>query len=364
MQRKKVLIVCPYPIDTVPGQRFRFEEYLDTFAAAGIEVTIEPFLSPRTFAVFHQRGNTTRKAAGVMAGFVRRLSLLPRLRGFDYIFLCREAAPVGPPVFEWIMFMIGSRVIYDFDDAIFLPNSLSGGRLLHLAKWSSKVGWITRRSRQVTVCNQFLKGWASQLNRDVVVLPTTVGPQYFERRKTYSSANIPVIGWTGSYSTAKYLELVRSALVKLQERHEFEFVVICNFDPGFPELKHYRFIKWRSATEVDDLIQLDIGLMPVHDGLWENGKVGLKAIQYSALGVVPVVSNVGSGTEVVVDGKTGLVVDNTEEAWYCALTRLLDERASWSVMGQCARAYVFQKILRGGAGPGLSVVIPVTSGLK
>ena len=97
MQRKKVLIVCPYPVDTVPSQRFRFEQYLETFARAGIEVTIEPLLSPRTFAVFYERGNTIRKAAGVMAGFVRRMSLLPRLRGFDYIFLCREAAPVGRP---------------------------------------------------------------------------------------------------------------------------------------------------------------------------------------------------------------------------------------------------------------------------
>ncbi len=269
--------------------------------------------------------------------------LLPWLREFDCVLLHREAEPIGPPLFEWIMFMFGSRVIYDFDDAIFVPNGLSGSRLLRMAKWSSKVVWITKRSDQVTVCNQFLKDWAAQLNANVTVLPTTVGPRYFEHTKSYSDAHMPVIGWTGSYSTAQYLELVRSALVKLQERHEFEFVVICNFDPGFPELKHYRFIKWRPSTEVDDLIQLDIGLMPVQEGLWENGKVGLRAIQYSALGLVPVVSRVGSGTEVVLDGTTGLVVDNTEEAWYCALARLLNDRASWSVMGQRARAYVFQR---------------------
>jgi len=152
-----------------------------------------------------------------------------------------------------------------------------------------------------------------------------------------------VLGWTGSYSTAKYLDLVRSALVRLQERYDFEFVVICNYDPGFFELKRYRFVKWRSATEVEDLSGLDIGLMPVPEGTWEKGKVGLKAIQYSALGIVPVVSNVGSGPEVVQDGKTGVVVENSERAWYGALTWLLDNRLRWRTMGHCARQYVLRR---------------------
>jgi glycosyltransferase involved in cell wall biosynthesis len=129
--------------------------------------------------------------------------------------------------------------------------------------------------------------------------------------------------------------------VRLQQEYDFEFIVICNYDPGFAELKRYRFIKWQSATEVEDLSTLDIGLMPVPEGTWEKGKVGLKAIQYSALGVVPVVSKTGSGPEVVQDGKTGLVVDNTEDAWYAALAQLLENRSSWQTMGRCAKEYVF-----------------------
>ncbi|MGO9062623.1 MAG: glycosyltransferase [Candidatus Binataceae bacterium] len=344
MSRRRLLIICPYPIDTAPGQRFRFEQYLEMLAAAGIEVTMKPFLSPRTLTVLYQPGRFMRKATGVMAGCVRRAMLLPWLRKFDYVLLHREAAPLGPPVFEWMMFLLGARIIYDFDDAIFVPNqSVVGSRLVSLTKWTSKVTWITKRSRQVTVCNQFLKDWASQFNDNVVVLPTTVGEHYFEHHKTYGAEKMPVIGWTGSYSTAKYLELVRPVLVKLQERYEFEFVVVCNYDPGFSELKRYRFIRWRSATEVEDLSNLDIGVMPVPAGTWEKGKVGLKAIQYSALGVVPVVSSVGSGPEVVQNGKTGLVVENSEEAWYSALAWLLEHRSCWHTIGRCAREYVFHR---------------------
>ena len=76
--------------------------------------------------------------------------------------------------------------------------------------------------------------------------------------------------------------------------------------------------------EREDLQAIDIALMQVPDGLWERGKVGFKAIQYSALAIIPVVSEVGSGPEVVVDGKTGFVVRSEGDEWYRALEGLLE----------------------------------------
>jgi len=341
---KKVLIMCPYPPDTVPSQRFRFEQYLALFDAAGIDAVVRPFYTHETYTILYQAGNTAIKIWAIIRGMAERFRLLRELPKYDYIFLHREAAPFGPPIVETIMFKRGARVIYDFDDAIFVPvKSLAASKLIDALKWNSKVAYITRRSHRVTVCNPFLRDWASRLNPNTIVLPTTVGPEYFARVKRYSPQQTPVIGWTGSRSTARYLELVRTSLRKLQDKFDFQFVVVCNYDPGFPEVKHYRFVPWRSSSEVDDLIQLDIGLMPVEDELFARGKVGLKAIQYSGLGIVPVVSDVGSGCEVVEHGKTGLVVPNTELAWYDALSHLLRNRRCWPTMGECARRYVWQR---------------------
>jgi hypothetical protein len=41
---KKVLILCPYPLGTAPGQRFSIEQYLGILKEAGIETVVEPFL--------------------------------------------------------------------------------------------------------------------------------------------------------------------------------------------------------------------------------------------------------------------------------------------------------------------------------
>ncbi len=137
-----------------------------------------------------------------------------------------------------------------------------------------------------------------------------------------------------------YLELVREALIELQKRYDFEFRVICDVDPKFPELKNYRFVKWTLSSEIEDLAAMDIGLMPVPQGEWEQGKVGFKAIQYSGVAAAPVVSSTGSGHEVVLQGKTGLVVDNDRASWVNALASLLDNPDQLETMGQAAREYI------------------------
>ena len=58
----------------------------------------------------------------VVRGFFKRIGDLFQLINFDYIFIYREAAPVGPPVFEFIICKIlNKKIIYDFDDAIWIP---------------------------------------------------------------------------------------------------------------------------------------------------------------------------------------------------------------------------------------------------
>jgi glycosyltransferase involved in cell wall biosynthesis len=137
--------------------------------------------------------------------------------------------------------------------------------------------------------------------------------------------------------------LVRYVLNELQNHHEFEFIVICNNDPGFGDLRHYTYVPWNSRTEVDDLLKLNIGIMPQFDGPFDRGKAGLKAMQYSALGVVPVVSPTGGGEEVVRHQETGVVVRNNSEGWYTALDALLKQPESWPRLGESARQFVLER---------------------
>ncbi len=340
----RVLVLCPYPQRAAAGQRFRVEQYLEHLAANGYVVSVQPFLDADVMKVLYEPGHLFRKFCGVLRGFLARLRLLLSVRSYDYVYLYREATPLGPPVIEVALFALKCRVIYDFDDAIFIGNTSFANRQTGLFKWPSKTSYITKRSWRVSVSTPFLYEWAKRLNPTTVMIPTVVDLNYHRPavRSSWKSRR-PTVGWTGSRSTAKYLELVRPALLQLQQRYEFEFLVICDIDPGFDELRNYRFTPWRLESEMEDLRSIDIGLMPLADGDWELGKAGFKAIQYSAVEAVPVVSSVGVASDIVVDGMTGYVVQNSEEAWVQAIGRLLDDQGLVSVMGKRGREHVARK---------------------
>jgi glycosyltransferase involved in cell wall biosynthesis len=333
-----MLIWCPYPERIAPSQRFRFEQYLGQLRASGWSVTVEPFLEHKIMPVLFVPGHTMRKAWAVTCGFLRRIRALRSIRTYDYVLLHREAAPLGPPLLEAALFALHHRVVYDFDDAIYLPNVSRANRLTLIAKWPSKTAYIAKRAWKVAVSTPYLAAWAGQHNANTFVVPTTVDLDH--HRPPDRGKRRPRIGWTGTNSTAKYLDLVRPALARLQSTHEFEFVVICDIDPGFPELRNYRFVRWTLESEIEDLCQIDIGLMPHTEGPWELGKAGFKAIQYSAVEAVPVVSNVGAGKSIVIDGRTGFVVPNDVDAWCQAIRRLLEDPELVEEMGKRGRELV------------------------
>lgn len=339
-----MLIVCPYPPGGAPCQRFRYEQYMDRLSQQGIDFDTQSFLDAQAMRFVHRPGHFGTKLMGVVRGFARRIGLLFRARRYDFVFLHREASPIGPPLIEWALFTIGCKVIYDFDDAIFMTPRSTANPFMAYVRCAWKVAYITRRAHMVSVCNPFLADWAKALNPRLVLIPTTIDEEYHRSQPDGERGwERPIVGWTGSHSTARYLDVVRPALAELQRRYDFEFRVICDHDPGFPELKNYRFVKWRLESEIEDLSAFQIGLMPVPEEEWAHGKVGFKAIQYSGLGIASVVSALGSGAEVVVDGETGFTVENDSGSWVSALEKLLRDPNLVRQMGNKARQFILSR---------------------
>ena len=65
-----------------------------------------------------------QKIIGVILGYFKRIMLLFQLHNYDYVYIHREATPVGPPFIEWIISkLLRKKIIYDFDDAIWIKQS-------------------------------------------------------------------------------------------------------------------------------------------------------------------------------------------------------------------------------------------------
>jgi glycosyltransferase involved in cell wall biosynthesis len=341
----RILFLMPYPPGQAPSQRFRFEQYLAILTANGHQYRLAPFLSDATWKILYKPGQAVRKALGILGGFGRRLGHLLAAPAYDFVFIHREAAPLGPPVLEWLLAkVLRKRIIYDFDDAIWLANTSEANRVAAGLKWHHKVDSICRWAYKNSCGNDYLAAYARQFNPHVVVNPTTIDTVHLHNVVRDQLAPGPlVIGWTGTHSTLKYLLPLVPVLAQLeQEGLAFEFRVISNQPPVFDQpLRSLRFVPWQKATEIPDLLTFHVGLMPLEDDQWAQGKCAFKALQYMALGIPALVSPVGMNTEVVQDGHNGYICRHSTD-WQLRLRQLLTDASHRRALGLAARATIEQ----------------------
>jgi glycosyltransferase involved in cell wall biosynthesis len=177
---------------------------------------------------------------------------------------------------------------------------------------------------KVSCGNEYLRNFAAESGGNAIYNPTTIDTANHHNRTKDQNGSGFVIGWTGTHSTMQYLDALLPVLQKLEEKYTFTFNVISDSAPEFM-LKSLKFTKWTKETEVDDLLQFNVGLMPLVDDKWANGKCGFKALQYMSLGIPALVSPVGVNTKIVDDGVNGFIC-NTPDDWYNALSKLMNNR--------------------------------------
>jgi glycosyltransferase involved in cell wall biosynthesis len=331
----------PYPYSQAPSQRFRYEQYLGFMKEDGLDYKICSFLDENTWSILYKPGHTFRKVSGIIKGFAKRFIVLLNLRKYDFIFIHREATPIGPPIFEWIIAKVfQKKIIYDFDDAIWIPNTSSNNKIVAAIKWHSKVRSICRWAYKISCGNEFLQEYASLYNSNAYYVPTTIDTDHKHNPDLYRKVrnSKPVIGWTGTHSTLIYLNEILPALKLLEKKFEFELCVIANQDPKLP-LKYYNFIAWNKETEIQDLLRFDIGLMPLTNDEWAEGKCGFKALQYMALNIPALVSPIGVNISIIKNGHNGYLCENEVE-WFNSLSCLLQNYELIKKIGISAREKV------------------------
>ncbi|RPD46890.1 glycosyltransferase [Hymenobacter sediminis] len=339
----RILFLVPYPAGKAPSQRFRFEQYFEALTAAGYQYRVASFISDATWSILYKSGHQLQKVTGILGGFLRRTALLFSVPQYDYVFIHREASPIGPPVFEWLIAKaLGKKIIYDFDDAIWIPNTSEANKIVAGVKWHHKVDSICRWAYKVSCGNAYLRDYARQFNPNAIINPTTIDTEHLHNRvRNQQAPGKLVIGWTGTHSTLKYIEQVVPVLARLEQEFNFEFRVISNQPPALP-LRSLVYVPWRKETEIADLLTFHVGLMPLEDDPWAKGKCAFKALQYMALGEPALVSPVGMNTEVVQENVNGNICATPAE-WEAALRRLLINPSLRAQMGEAARRTIEER---------------------
>ncbi len=337
----KLLFLYPYPLYQAPSQRFRFEQYLTVLKSHGVTCICQSFWDNKTWNVLYYRSHYFIKMTGILKGFFRRLSIVLRYRKVDIVFIHRECLPIGPPLIEWIIArVLKKKIIYDFDDAIWLPNTSNENALASFLKQHGKVKSICRLSFKISCGNLYLKEFAEKFNPFAIVNPTTIDTTHLHNPARYNvqkRQDIITIGWTGSHSTLKYLNILLPVFKKLESKfpNQWRLLIIADKPPDL-NLGSIEFKQWSKETEIEDLLQLDIGIMPLPDDEWAKGKCGFKALQYLALEIPALVSSVGVNKSIVDHGINGYLC-TTENEWLYYLEELLFDESLRKNMGRDGR---------------------------
>lgn len=313
------------------------EQWEPFLAAGGIRIEWAPFECSRLHELVYERGRSREKAALVLRGFLRRLSLLKAVSDYDAVYVFREAAALGPPILERRIYRSGKPLIFDFDDAVWVPYVSPANRYASLLKFPGKTRAVCRMARLVLAGNDYLAEYARAVNDRVEVVPTTIDTDRYGYREP-EARDEPVIGWSGSYSTVQHLDTVRPIIERLYEEMPFRLRVV-----GTPAYAAARVpvdaMRWRAATEVQDLRPMSVGIMPLPDDVWSRGKCGLKALQYMALGIPAVCSPVGVNSTIVRDGENGFLAAGEAE-WMEKIRILLGSHETRVAFAGAARRTV------------------------
>lgn len=335
----RILFLVPYPTEGA-SNRVRVEQFIPYLNSKGIATKVRPFVNKQFYKILYKKGVYLKKIFWFLICTANRKIDIFRAFFYDVVFIHRETYPFFGPVIESMLHWMGKPLVFDFDDAIFLPNTSKENRYIDRLKNPDKIIGIIKMSRLVIAGNLYLKNFASQYNGNVIVIPSSLDTDHYrpaERKK----AKIGItIGWIGSVTTQEFLADIEDALAVISARYKGIVIKIVGGEFQSRKLTNIINKKWSLADEVDDIQSFDIGIMPMPDNEWTRGKCGFKAILYMACGIPVVASSVGVNSEIVDDGVNGFLV-KTRDEWVEKLSLLIDDYKLRETMGQKGR----QKVL-------------------
>jgi len=317
--------------------RHRFEQFVPYLERAGFECTLSSLLGDD---YLDSRMTTGGRKLGAMAkGFLRQLGYVARAQDYDLVIIGVELFPYLPPIAERYFKLRHIPYVFDFDDPIFHYYDLSRSRVVR-AMLGAKIRTVAAGASYVFAGSPYLVDYVRPVNPAVEYLPTVIDlDRYAVTRDFRQPSKAPfTIGWIGSLSTAPYLTSIAPALERFCRRRDARVVLVGSgpFEwPGLPvEVR-----EWTEARETSDLLEFDVGLMPLIDDPWSRGKCGFKLVQYMASGIPVIASPVGVNREMVTPGVNGFLA-NEPRQWEDALEKLANDRALCMRFGAAGRARV------------------------
>jgi len=317
------------------SSRIRFYQYIPYLEAHGINVTVSSFVGDDYLLRLYS--GRKQPPGNIIHSYAARLAQIFSAAKFDLIWVEKELFPY---LFSWgeaLLHSLKIPYVVDYDDATFHVYDQHPNRIVR-ALLGNKIDKVMRSAALVIAGNDYLAERAKQAGaKRVEYLPSVVDLDRY-RPSPVPKGDTFTVGWIGSPSTARYLKLVETSLAAICKDGRTRLLLVGS---GNVELNivPLEIRSWHENTEIDDIQSFDVGIMPLHDDLWERGKCGYKLIQCMACGRPVIASPVGVNRRIVDHGVNGFFASTAVE-WSNALETLQKDNKMRTAFGNAAREKV------------------------
>ena len=203
-----------------------------------------------------------------------------------------------------------------------------------------------RESDAIIVSTPYLKELYSEFNDHIYVVPNSIDFELWDRVQHGRNKGRISIGWVGGANHKDYLEIIEPCISAIIDKYpQAEFVFGHGMHPDFKGRKGVRHMPAFSPVlkypKMVARMGLDIGLAPLVDNAFNRAKSNLRWLEYSALGIPTVASNVGRFAETIHDGADGMLCDTADD-FTTAIESLIKDKAKRKCMARDAKARVFK----------------------
>jgi glycosyltransferase involved in cell wall biosynthesis len=296
-----------------PSTKWRLLQFMPHFEKAGVTCAVEE----------------------MPAGLVARLSQAKRAGGYDVTVLQKRLLP------KMILNRLrknAKALIFEFDDVVTLKRD-DEGSIRESPTKDRRFRRTVRVADAVITTNETLAEHARRNGADperVHVLPTVIDLARWQPRTPSADVKEVTIGWMGTPSNLRSVEIVRTPLTRLCRRYEgLKVKVVCESTIALEGVRliHQPF---SPDFEVSDVRSFDIAIAPLVEDPWTRGKVSTKLLAYFGAGLPVVASDVNANRIYIKDGVNGYLV-GTLGQWEEKLSKLIDDPELRRTVGGRAR---------------------------
>lgn len=184
----------------------------------------------------------------------------------------------------------------------------------------------------VTVTNAHLAENLSKYNRSISILPNYIDASLLSVKPFRKETKKLMVGWAGSATHMIDADMASEALRSLSVP-----LKTIGWDlGGYLGMKSIHK-PWRAqvTTYYKDL-NFDIGICPLADTSFNRSKSPIKALEYAAMGIPVVASNVGPYADFVTED-FGILVNNDTKSWTDAIQTLIHDETLRHEMSRNAK---------------------------